>query len=551
MLKRLTIANYVLIDTTELVLSPGLTVLTGETGSGKSILLGALHLILGERADLNVLRKPEEKCIVEATFTLGEQHRDFLLANDLDFEPETIVRREISPAGKSRAFINDTPVNLKVLRAFGDRIVDIHSQLETSRLRDKAFRFELLDAVAGHSERVSAWQGEYQKLSRLEQLLGDLMEQEQRSKLDLDYFRFQLEELEAARLDDTDFETLEAEADTLRNAEQIGQHLRRTLYELDESNHAVLPALKQVSSLTSEISSVHLPSKALSERLKSVHIELQDIVAELETCVESVEHNPERLAEIEASLDGLYRLQTKHRVNSAAELKILRENLREKVDGIDSIEDQINALKEEISTLRDRLSLEASAMHEDRVRAGKGLEVEISKRLEQLKMPDAKLRVVVTATEALNRFGNSDLALLFTANKGSEALPLEKSASGGELSRLMLALKAVVSNYNTLPTLILDEIDTGVSGDVAARMGEAMHGMAQHMQIIAITHLPQVAGRAPHHFKVFKETRGELTHTKIVALSDDERIEELAGMLSGETITTSARAHAKELLIQS
>ncbi len=548
MLKRLSISNYALIDSTDLVLSPGLTVLTGETGSGKSILLGALHLILGERADLSVLRKPDEKCIVEATFSLGEQHRAFLHANDLDFEIETIVRREISPAGKSRAFINDTPVNLKTLRAFGDRVVDIHSQLETSRLRDKSFRFELLDAIAGHAEHVSEWQGEFKKLVEMEQQLLELQEQEHRSKLDLDYFRFQLEELEAARLDETDYAALESEADVLRNAEQIGQNLRRVLYELDESEQAILPAVKQISTLTSEVSAVHSQSETLHDRLKSVYIELQDIAAELSSLVDTVEHNPARLAEIESLLDGLYQLQNKHRLSSSEELRNLRQTLRERVDGIDSIEERIVALQQSIQALEHDLTHQATEIHDKREQAARQLEAEMGTRLEALKMPHARLHVELSKTERLQRFGVSDLALLFTANKGSGALPLEKSASGGELSRLMLALKAVVANYNTLPTLILDEIDTGVSGDVAARMGEAMHAMSEHMQLIAITHLPQVAGRAPHHFKVFKETGAELTQTHIVALTGDERVEELAGMLSGETITTSARAHARELL---
>lgn len=548
MLKRLTISNYVLIDTTELVLSPGLTVLTGETGSGKSILLGALNLILGERADLNVLRKPDEKCIVEAIFVLGEQHSEFMSANDLDFESETIVRREISVAGKSRAFINDTPVNLKTLRAFGDRVVDIHSQLETSRLRDKSFRFELLDAIAGHQASVSAWQGGYKNLVQLEQQLAELQEEEYRSKLDLDYFRFQLEELEAARLDDTDFSALEMEADLLRNAEKIGQNLRRVLFDLDESEHAIVPAVKQIATLTSELSSVHPQSATLYERLKSVHIELQDIASELGSLVDSVAHNPARLSEIEQLLDGLYQLQTKHRLATTEELKTLRQTLRHRIDGIDSIEDTIVEYEGRIERLRQDLSTQANVIHVKREGAAQQLEREMSTRLAALKMPHARLHVVLTKTEHLQRFGLSDLTLLFAANKGSEALPLEKSASGGELSRLMLALKAVIAEYNTLPTLILDEIDTGVSGDVAARMGEVMHNMSQKMQLIAITHLPQVAGRAPYHFKVYKETGAEFTRTHIIALKDEERIEELAGMLSGETITSSARAHARELL---
>jgi DNA repair protein RecN (Recombination protein N) len=548
MLKRLRISNYVLIDQAELDLSRGLTVLTGETGSGKSILLGALHLILGERADLDVMRSPEEKCIVEAVFELHEDLKSFFESEDLDFEAETIVRREISPTGKSRAFINDTPVNLKTLKELGSRVVDIHSQMETSRLREKAFRFELLDACAQQQGEVRSYATSYKQLLSLRSELEALREQEHRSKLDLDFFRFQFEEISAVAIDKIDVSALEEEAQTLRNADTIAANLHKVSHILEEREEAILPQIKSLIQNLDTTSEVHAGSRELRDRLNSAYIEMQDIAAEALSNAEGISHDPARLHAIELELDQVYTLMNKHRLTSITELIDLREDLKSRIEAIDSLDEVIAERVTTISQLEQDLNSKADSLHQARVTAARTLEKQIQSLLVDLKMPHALLQFALSATQELGIHGKSDLVLLFTANKGAEPLALEKSASGGELSRLMLALKAVVSNYRSMPTLILDEIDSGVSGDVAARMAETMKHMSGEMQLIAISHLPQVAAKAEHHFKVLKETAHEATFTRINYLSASERVEELAGMLSGEVITESAREHARALL---
>ncbi len=548
MLKHLRIENYVLIDHVDLSLHSGLTAITGETGSGKSILLGALGLILGERAEFEALRNADEKCVVEATFQVDEALRSFFAENDLDFEPETIVRREINPAGKSRAFINDTPVTLKVLKDFGSELVDIHSQLESSRLRDKRFRFELLDAAAMQVDRFLSYQRVYREWQQAKRRLDELRIREAQSKADLDYFRFQLNELDDLKLDEQAWDDLVQEAETLRHAGSIAEALREVGYRLDDGDHPILAEMKRVVSALETIAHVHAPSAALHERLKSVYLELKDAAMEAAEAGDSIAENPERLTFIEQQLDELYRVQTKHRLNSVAELKALREEVSSKLEAIDQLDDTLAELTQSVAQKYTELRSLGNELHVTRLTAAQKLEAELATVLTRLKMPDAQLRFELSTVDEPGSYGCSDLQLLFTANKGTAPQPLEKSASGGELSRLMLALKAVVTGYKQLPTLILDEIDTGVSGDVAARMADTMADMAESTQLIAISHLPQVAGKAMHHLKVFKEVHGEKTYTRLQALRAEERVEELAGMLSGEMITDSAREHAKALL---
>jgi DNA repair protein RecN (Recombination protein N) len=548
MLKQLFIQNYALIE--EAVFTPGggLTVITGETGSGKSILLGALGLVLGERADLDALRSPESKCIVEATIQIDERWKKLFEEEGLDFDRETILRRELSPSGKSRAFINDTPVNLKLMKRFGNEVVDIHSQMETSRLRDRGYRFELLDAAAGHLETIRKWQSAYDLYLAEQRELEALKEAEAKSKLDLDYFRFQLEELDALRLDEITPEELEQEADLHRNAEAISEAQSRVALALDEDDRSVVSILKELIQSLDKVSDVHPLSASLRERLVSASIELQDIAAEAADARDDIDQDPQRLHELESLLDKLYAVQTKHRLQSLTELRELRDELHEKISGIDTIEDRIQALEQQLAKTEKELRKEAEQLHTVRAKAAKMLGEEISKALSALKMPHAELRFELEATDELNRYGLSDLRLMFKANKGGQSLPLEKAASGGERSRVMLALKGVLTRHYDLPTLILDEIDTGVSGEVAARMAEMMKEMAGGMQLIAISHLPQVAGKAHNHYKVLKEVSGQHTYTRLQELTADERIEELASMLSGEAITDSAREHAKALM---
>lgn len=548
MLTQLRIENYVLIDKVDLRLGAGLTAITGETGSGKSILLGALTLILGERADLSTLRNQSDKCVLEATFRLSKAFAPLFELHDLDFDADTIIRREISATGKSRSFINDTPVNLKVLKVFGERLVDIHSQMETSRLRNGAFRFELLDAAASQREEVSRWQTRYRSWRKALEQLENLREQEARSKLDLDYFKFQLDELQQAGLDRDDWDALAEEAETLRHAKRIHSALREAGFVLDESDDALIPALKRIAQTLEQVSDVHAPTRELHERLKGCSLELQDIAMECAATADGVDDDPQRLANIEERLDLLYTLENKHRVSGAAQLRDVHDALQQKVLGIGSLEDEIKRLSLQTQELRASLESEAKAIHAQRMAAAQRLEGELNEVLHELKMPDARMVFELTETDELNGFGKSTVQWLFTANQGTELQPLEKAASGGELSRVMLALKAVISRYQELPTLILDEIDTGVSGDVAARMAEVMQAMAESMQVLSISHLPQVAGKAKQHLKVFKEVSEGQTFTRLTMVSGDQRIEELAAMLSGESVTESAREHARSLL---
>ncbi|MDG1780996.1 MAG: DNA repair protein RecN [Flavobacteriales bacterium] len=548
MLSKLSISNYALISHVEVEFTEGLSVITGETGSGKSILLGALSLVLGERADLDALRVKTEKCVIEAHLQTAEEHKSFFEKHDLDFEQETIVRRELSPSGKSRAFINDTPVNLKTLKLFGDQMVDVHSQMGTGQLRDTSFQFELLDAAAKQQTEVIAWKTRFalwrNKLEELEELKAAAAQ----SKRDLDYFRFQFEELQELNLDQLNQEALESEAAMHRNAEDIAHSFGKVVFGLEEAESSILEELKRVSDALDGTSRVHGESAQLQERLKSSLIELKDIAEEATSLRDKAEGNPERLAQIEGVLDGLYALQNKHQLTSAEELIALRDELDAKINSIDSVEDRIIDLERWIEQEETGLLKQAQTLHKGREKAGVTLQKEIQAHLKAMKMPDAIISFHMTPSTTLDKNGCADLELLFSANKGSAALPLEKVASGGELSRLMLALKAAVSAYKKLPTLILDEIDTGVSGDVAARMADVMKHMSEELQLIAISHLPQVAGKAKQHYKVLKSTAQGTTQTSIVQLDTAARLEELASMLSGEQVTDSAREHAKALM---
>lgn len=548
MLSRLSISNYALISQVEVEFIDGLSVITGETGSGKSILLGALSLVLGERADLDALRIKTEKCIIEAHLRTTEEHKLFFDEHDLDFETETIVRRELSPSGKSRAFINDTPVNLKILKLFGDQMVDVHSQMATGKLRDTSFQFSLLDAASNQQKEVDQWKQRFTNWkNKLEELEG-LKDSAAQSKRDLDYFKFQFEELSELNLDNLDQEVMEGEAEMHRNAEDIAQAFGKVAFGLEEADSSILLELKRVSDALDGISRVHGESAQLQERLKSALIELKDIADEATSLRDKAEGNPERLAQIEEVLNVLYSLQNKHQLSSTQELIVLRDELDAKINSIDSADDQISDLENWIREEENALLGDAKVIHEGRKKAASILQKEIQAHLRAMKMPDAVITFHMTPRTHLDKHGCADLELLFSANKGSEPLPLEKVASGGELSRLMLALKAAVGNYKKLPTLILDEIDTGVSGDVAARMADVMKHMSASLQLIAISHLPQVAGKAKHHYKVLKFTSNGTTQTSIEELDAPARLEELASMLSGEQVTDSAREHAKALM---
>ena len=548
MLQRIHVRNFALIDELDLVLNKGLTAITGETGSGKSILLSALGLVMGDRADLASLQNKTSKCIVEVSFEVTEQWRAFFESKDLDYEPISIVRREISPAGKSRAFINDTPCNLATLKEFSSKVLDIHSQSQTRLLTDRGFLFRLLDRVADQSQKVEEWRKTYRSWKSQILELNQLKEQEEKAVAELDFLSFQLNELEEAGLDEIKDQDIESELSILKNADEIKAALQSVAYALEESDQAIVAALRNLDQQLDAVSRSHGDSETLQLRIRSVAIELQDIAQESQNISDSMEQDPERLHDLQNIQDKLFHLMTKHRLNTTDDLLTLRSELQEKVGSIGSLEDRISQLQEKVSQAEGKLIADAKKIHAARVAAGNKLSKEILEELASLKLTDAKLLFDLKEEAQLNEYGCSVLQVMFSANKGSEPQLLEKAASGGERSRIMLALKAVIARHEQLPTMIFDEIDTGVSGDVASRMANSMYSISEDVQVIAITHLAQVAGRADHHIRVEKNPNEERTLTSAKVLSREERLEELAAMLSGSEITDSARSHASELL---
>ena len=548
MLQRIHVRNFALIDELDLTLNKGLTAITGETGSGKSILLSALGLVMGERADLASLQNNSAKCIVEASFEVSEQWRTFFESKDLDYEPVSIVRREISPAGKSRAFINDTPCNLATLKEFSGKVLDIHSQSQTRLLTDRGFLFRLLDRVADQTKSVEDWSKEYRSWKAQIAELNQLKEQEEKAAAEFDFLSFQLNELEEAGLDEIKDQDIESELSILKNADEIKAALQGISYALEESDQAIVTALRNLDQQLDSISRSHSDSEALQLRIRSVAIELQDIAQESQHISDAMEQDPERLHDLQIIQDKLFHLMTKHRLNTTEELLSLRSELQDKVGSIGSLEERIAKLQEQVTQTEGKLISSSKKIHAARVEAGKHLSKEILEELASLKLSDAKLFFDLKEEAQLNEFGCSVLQMMFSANKGSEPQLLEKAASGGERSRIMLALKAVIARHEQLPTMIFDEIDTGVSGDVASRMAGSMYSISEDVQVIAITHLAQVAGKADHHIRVEKNPNENRTLTSAKVLSRAERLEELAAMLSGSEITDSARAHASELL---
>lgn len=551
MLRHLSIRNYALIAHIETDFTPGLTALTGETGSGKSIILGALGLILGERADTGVLRNQEEKCIIEAMFMADLSMAAFFEEHDLDFDEQTVVRREITPKGKSRAFINDTPVTLAQMRSLGSILVDIHSQQEQSRFREMSFRFSILDRFAQQEEAALAFQASFQNLKEAQKTLDLLTEREAQSKADLDYFQFQYQELEDAQLDDLPVEELEDRLSILENAESIQHGLQQVQNLLTEQEEPVVAQLKQGLQFLSGLKETHHGISALYERLQSAMIELDDISSEAGLESDKTQMDPELLQQTQERLDEYYRLQNKHRCNDLSDLIELRDQLSEKINDVSSLADNIAEQEKVILEQQTRLSKMASDLHTKRTKAAKGLEKKIQEHLVHLGMPNAVLRFEFNEIKGFNRHGNSEVQLMLMANKGGDFKPLDKVASGGETSRVTLALKAALAEQQLIRTIIFDEIDTGVSGEMALRMAEIMKQMSAKLQLINITHLPQVAAQADQQFKVYKTSDKNATFTHIEKLGEAERITELAEMLSGKDFGKEALANAKALLTKS
>ncbi|WP_353086583.1 DNA repair protein RecN [Flavobacterium sp.] len=549
MITALSIENYALIEKLSVNFSFGFTVITGETGAGKSILLGALGLVLGNRADLSALKNSNQKCVIEAHFSISSyQLQDFFAAHDLDYESETIIRREILPSGKSRAFINDTPVNLSELQALGAKLIDVHSQHETQALNDDDFQFQLVDAVAGNIEIVTTYQHALKAYRKAQTTLQEKQVARAQAFQEQDYHSFLWEELVAAQLIAGSQEEMESQLEKLTHVELIQTQLAKVLSAMQSESFGVVDQLKDSKNALSKIASFSPEYQQFLTRISSVLIEIDDIAAELHQGTEELQADPETLQSLQDQLQTIYTLQKKHQVHTIDALLEIQASLQSKMVSLTNLDDEIVQLEQEVSGYLQELEQLAQTLTQNRQAAVGPLVGEIQQIVANLGMPNAQFAIEFPAKTTFTLQGNTGIQLLFAANKGAQLGSLKKVASGGELSRIMLAVKAILSTKIQLPTLILDEIDTGVSGEIAHKMGEIMRGMSRNIQLFAITHLPQIAGKGQHHFKVYKEDDDTRTKSNIKALNAEERIQEIAQMLSGELVTAAAIGQARELL---
>lgn len=552
MLKSLHIENYALIRHTDIDFDAGFVAITGETGAGKSILLGALGMLLGQRADAKVLFDPQHKCIVEALFLLGDiDLRQDFDDNDVDYSDDgiVIVRRELLPNGKSRAFVNDTPVTVAFLRDLGARLIDIHSQHATLLLADSNFQTALLDSYGKGTDILHDYRNDYHTYTQLKQQLEQLTAEEQRNRKDYDYNKFLYDELSSAQLTDGEQETLEQEAELLSNAESIKQALSQVVTLCSDEEDAVLPRLTHCKNTLGKISDCHADLKTLHQRMESACIELDDIVASLEHLNDGITYSPERQQQVEERLDTIYRLEKKHNVDTVAQLIAIQDDLDDRLNQIDDVSQEIARVMEAVDRAYVKMQHSAEALTAARHAAATQMEHDIKPLLAELGMTNAELKVDIAPANHYTAAGADIVTTLFNANKGGQLRPLAKVASGGEMSRLMLAIKALSARATLLPTVIFDEIDAGISGDISVRVSRIMQQMAQSMQVIAITHLPQIAARANQHYKVFKATTDDdATASNIKLLSQSQRQHELAVMLSAEPPTEAALQTAAELM---
>jgi DNA repair protein RecN (Recombination protein N) len=549
MLTHLKVENFSLIRSLEIDFSTGFTAITGETGAGKSIILGALALILGQRADTQALLLKDSKCTVEGSFMIdGYDLKYFFEKNDLDYDMQTIIRREITPLGKSRAFINDTPVGLNVVKELGDRLINIHSQHETLTLGDTGFQLGIVDAVADNQEIKIIYRNLFDQHQDLKIKLTELLAEEKKSKADQDYYQFQLNEFEVVNLKPGEKEELEEELEILNHAEQITNGLGRTSALLSENEPSIVDSLSEIQSIFTGLSGFKGEFEEIRQRLENNLIDLKDLSIHILRLSEQTTGDPQRTEAISRRLDMVYHLEQKHRVTGTAALLHLQQDISDKLAEISSLEEEIQKVTGEISNAFTQLKDKGKTLTESRKAVTGKIATEITSTLKQLGIPDAVFSV---QCEPLNEYitsGTDRIIFLFSANKGLQAGELGRIASGGEMSRVMLAVKSLISQRKLLPTLIFDEIDTGVSGDIAGKVGNIMRRMSNSLQLIAITHLPQIAGMSDNHYLVFKEHDNGSTTTSIRKLTKDERITEIAKMLSNETVTEAALATAKELL---
>ncbi|MBB68533.1 MAG: DNA repair protein RecN [Flavobacteriaceae bacterium] len=549
MLSHLHIKNYALIEDLQVDFNSGLTTITGETGAGKSILLGGLSLVLGKRIDLSNIKNPSKKSIIECVFQLEIYNlQSFFQTHDLEYEPETIIRREVLPSGKSRAFVNDSPVKLDLLQALGRRLVDIHSQHETLSLTQDAFQFQIIDALGKTTALVKDYSDFLSKNKALQKEITALELQKQQSKNEYDYHSFLRLELEDSKVLNLDFEALESDYNTLSNLEAVQSELEFASQSLNADDigiNAHLLALKQRFQKLGTISSKY---HSISERLNSISIELHDISSDIDTELNSLDPDPNRLSNIETQLKKVHDLFNKHNVNSTDALNEVYKALQFKTAQLGDYEARLNALNISLNENTEKLKLTADKITKKRQAILPKLKSELEILLQQLGMPHSKFKINITPSESFLSNGKDCLSFLLQANKGGQFLALKKGASGGELSRIMLAVKFILSKHQQLPTIMFDEIDTGVSGEISNKMASIMQEMSRYMQVFTITHLPQIAAKGDAHFKVFKTEKNNSTITKLKPLSSEERLEEIAQMLGGLNLTASAKAHAKQLL---
>jgi len=549
MITSLSIKNYALIEKLTIDFSEGFSIITGETGAGKSIILGALGLVLGKRADLTSLKNKEEKCVIEAHFQISKYNlQPFFEANDLDYENETIIRREILPSGKSRAFVNDSPVNLQELQELSLYLLDIHSQHQTQELSDENVQFDIIDAIANNKEGNLEYQALLKSYKSDKSRLNSLLKKQAESAKEQEYNTFLLDELVASNLKSGEQESLETDFEKLNNVEIIKESIDKSLAIANEEQIGVLHNLNEIKASLQKIASFSPEYFSLLERIISLTIEFDDVSDELFSCSEKLINDPEQLDLISQKLQLIYNLQKKHQVTTVDELLEIQTNLENSLLEIGNLEGEINAITNSIQEKTTALDVLANTIHKKRMDSIPVLSQKLISILETLGMPNVRFKMDVSATSTYFENGKDELQFLFSANKGTDFGLLKKVASGGEMSRIMLAVKAILAQYSKLPTLIFDEIDTGVSGEIANKMGEIMKGMSQKMQIFAITHLPQIAAKGTAHFKVSKSTIGEDTQSELKLLSSEERVVEIAQMLSGTIVSDSALNHAKALL---
>jgi len=549
MITSLSIKNYALIEKLSIDFSKGFSIITGETGAGKSIILGALGLVLGKRADLTSLKNKEEKCIIEAHFEISKYNlKEFFETNDLDYEDDTIIRREILPSGKSRAFINDSPVNLQELQDLSLFLIDIHSQQQTQELSDEGVQFKIIDAIANNFDTIAAYQKLLKTYKSDKSKLNALLKKQSDSGKEQEYNTFLLNELVAAKLKSGEQEELEADFEKLNNVEIIKESIDKSLVIANEEQFGVFHNLNEIKASLQKITPFSSEYQNLFERITSITIEFDDVSRELQNASEKLLNDPEKLELTNQKLQLIYNLQKKHQANTVDELLEIQANLENAVIELGNIEEEIEILSKAIEQKAQELDAFSDTIRQNRLNSIPVLSSQLISILETLGMPNVRFKMELLPSETYFQNGKDELQFLFSANKGTDFGLLKKVASGGEMSRIMLAVKAILAQYSKLPTLIFDEIDTGVSGEIAIRMGEIMKEMSAKMQIFAITHLPQIAAKGDSHFKVFKSTVADATQSELKLLAPEERITEIAQMLSGANISDSALNHAKELL---